>query len=103
MRFGLDEENLSLIKSVFEKHPEIREVIIFGSRAKGNYKEGSDIDFALKGKDIDNDLILRIQSELEELNSPYFFDVLDYNSIKDASLKEHIDRVGKLFYRSLED
>ncbi|MCW0484384.1 nucleotidyltransferase domain-containing protein [Gaoshiqia sediminis] len=49
MKFGLSETTISLLCSVFENYPEIEEVIIYGSRAKGNYREGSDIDITLKG------------------------------------------------------
>mgnify|MGYP001239243225 CR=1 FL=1 len=73
----------------------VEEVILFGSRAKGNYKKGSDIDLAIKGDGTSARLALTIQSYInEELPVPYMVDVLDYHSLQHLELKEHIDRVG---------
>jgi predicted nucleotidyltransferase len=73
-------------------------VIVYGSRALGNYNEGSDVDLALLGEDINQNTALRIQQKLEDLNTPYLFDVLAYNKLQDKSLKEHIDNIGTSIY-----
>jgi predicted nucleotidyltransferase len=73
-------------------------VIVYGSRALGNYNEGSDVDLALLGEDINQNTALRIQQKLEDLNTPYLFDVLAYNKQQDKSLKEHIDNIGTTIY-----
>jgi predicted nucleotidyltransferase len=97
--FGLTKEDLSKIIQVLKAFPEVQRGVIFGSRALGTYKRGSDIDIALFGKNL-NSIITRISYELnEELVLPYFFDLVDYNSISNQQLKEHIDRVGLLFYQ----
>jgi uncharacterized protein len=96
--FGLSEKTTNIIIEFFKKIPELKEVKIYGSRAKGNYKKGSDIDFAIFG-DIDYRLTSKIAAELDELPTPYKFDVTDYNSLKHLPLKDHIDRVGKTFYK----
>jgi uncharacterized protein len=98
--FGFSEESAEWILRVMRVFPEIDEAIIFGSRAKGNFKPGSDVDIAVKGNFPEYTYTERIRNMLQEgLYFPYFFDVVDYGHITDPALKEHIDRVGKLFYR----
>src|SRR5580693_1134968 len=99
MEFGLSDIVIERINNVFSKEPKIETVIIFGSRAKGNFKPGSDIDFALKGDGITHNDNLNISRMLDELNLPYLIDLINYNSITDKDVVEHIDRVGKVFYR----
>lgn len=99
-QFGLSQKSIESICGVFKLYPEIEEVIIYGSRAKGNYKPGSDVDLALKGKNIAYYTILEVKYTLEEkLPLPYFFDVVHYNDIGNSDLVDHIDRVGKIFYK----
>ena len=98
--FGLSAESTDWILRALKVFPEIDEAIIFGSRAKGTAKPGSDIDLAVKGSFPDYGFTERIRMMLQDgLNLPYFFDIVDYEHLSDQSLKEHIDRVGKVFYR----
>ena len=97
LKFGLDKKTIAKIQQVFEKYPQIEEVIIFGSRAKGNYKTGSDVDLALKGSALNLKIINRINNELDDLLLPYTFDLIDLSSISNTELLEHIKRVGKSF------
>src|SRR5688572_4809498 len=99
MKFGLTQETIDKINSVFEKYPQVDEVIIYGSRAKGDYREGSDIDFTLKGKDLSGELVSSIAFEIEELNTPYLFDVSLFDTLNSAELEAHIKRVGREFYK----
>jgi len=99
MKFGLSEKDISYIKGVVSTFPEIDKVIIFGSRAMGNYKNGSDIDLAIHGTNITSRLIHELHSNLEEdIPLPYFFDVLNYETLGNDNLKSHISKVGKRFY-----
>ena len=98
MKFGLADDTISKIHSVFVKYPELVEVIIYGSRAKGNYKEGSDIDLTLKGKELTDDIRSKISWDLEDLNTPYLFDVSMFHQLNAPDLEEHIKRVGQVFY-----
>ncbi len=95
--FGLRPEALELIRGVFRRHPEVRRVEVFGSRAIGRFEDQSDVDLALWG-DLDLRLIGRIASELDELPLPYTFDVKAYESIGHEPLKRHIDEFGKTLY-----
>jgi len=97
--FGLREDDIASIRHILSSYPEVRTGLIFGSRAKGNFKNGSDVDIALKGNDLTFKLILKISTELnEETLMPYHFDVLNYHTIQNEELIHHIDRIGVPFY-----
>ena len=95
--FGLDRDTIDLIKKLFQTFEKVEKVKIFGSRAKGNFKNSSDIDFAVYGE-INEKLLLHIASELDELPTPYKFDVIHYNDIENEKFKQSIDEFGKIFY-----
>lgn len=96
--FGLKNSDIHLIIKTLQSHPKIEEAILFGSRAMGNFKPGSDIDLALKGT-LDGNMIMEISVELNErLPLPFKFDVVAYASLEPGSLKDHIDQQGKSFY-----
>lgn len=98
MKFGLKEKDIETACNIFKAFNKINAVLIFGSRVLNSYKEGSDVDLALKG-DIDLDILAKVKYILEEeTNIPYFFDIIDYKSINNQALKEHIDKYGELFY-----
>jgi uncharacterized protein len=101
MDFGLNDKTINILKEFFSNYSQLDEVKIYGSRAKGDFKKGSDIDFAIYGN-IDFKLLRNICSKLEELPIPYKFDVTDYKTIENSKLKEHIDRIGKHFYKKGE-
>lgn len=98
--YGLLERDLKFNLEAVSKYPNIEEVIVFGSRATGNYKKGSDVDLAVKGQNIDRKMVNRISDDLnEEYPLPYFFNVVNYSNISNEELKKHIDFLGKLIYR----
>ena len=97
--FGISESSYQLIIETLRKFPEIDQATIFGSRAKGNFKKGSDIDIAIKGGNISPSLALDIAAVLNEKKPiPYFIDVISYDHISNQNLKDHIDRVGIILY-----
>jgi predicted nucleotidyltransferase len=98
MNSGLSEKAVAQIRAVFSKHPEVEKVILYGSRAKGNYKTGSDIDLTLLGTELTLKLVGQIQSEFEEGLLPYHFDLSIFSQITHSDLIEHIQRVGVVFY-----
>lgn len=102
MKYGLIERDFVYINEAIREFPEIAEVILFGSRAKGTYKIGSDVDLAIKGDRITYEITARFADCLnEEKPLPYFFDVVHYEAIADLNLKSHIDRVGIKIYARL--
>lgn len=98
LRFGLKKSVIEKICAVFAKYPEVDTVIIYGSRAKGNYKNGSDIDLSMKGKLLTLSLQFKIEDQIDDLLLPYSFDLSILEQITDTSVVEHINRVGKIFY-----
>ena len=98
MRFGLEEKTISKITDVFKKFEQIESVIIYGSRAKGTNREGSDIDLTLIGNNLDLKLLNIISDNLDNLLLPYKFDISIYNYLKNTDIIEHIKRVGINFY-----
>lgn len=98
-RFGLPQAALDKLDGVFALHPAIESVLIYGSRAKGNHRPGSDIDLALKGKAIAFDEFLAIENQIDDLMLPYSVDLSEYGKIDNPELIAHIDRVGVEIYR----
>jgi len=100
-RFGLLDTDIEAIVKTLSKYPKVKSAFIFGSRAKGTYEDGSDVDIALKGSELDFGTINSISYWLnEETNMPYEFDVLNYESLHEPALKEHIDRLGVEIYNN---
>lgn len=99
MSFGLPADTIQRMQQVFARYPAIEEVVIYGSRAKGNFRPGSDIDLALKGPKLDAALLSKLLTELDELNTPYLMDVSIYHQLQAQGLIEHIHNVGQVFYR----
>lgn len=97
---GLTKKDIDSIKAVFLKYAPIEKVLIYGSRAKGNYKPASDIDLTLIGENIDLNLQQEIEFELDDLMLPYKFDISIYHRITNPEFLDHINRVGKEFYTS---
>ena len=96
---GLSVKDLSSIVSVLSKEIKIESALIFGSRAKGNYKTGSDVDIVLKGANLDHETINNVSYFLnEESDMPYRFDVLNFNKITNKELVLHINRNGRTIY-----
>lgn len=100
MRFGLSDTVIRELQDVFRRHANIEKVLIFGSRSKGNYRAGSDIDLAVVGKDIDYNLLLTLQCEIDDLEMLYSIDLLDYQKQKGTPIGDQIDRVGQVFYEA---
>ena len=79
--------------------PEVQQVTLFGSRALGTHKPGSDVDLAVHGQDVTDDTVTQVRAALSELPLvPYFFDIVHYDSITAPALKEHIDTYGVPLY-----
>ena len=93
MKFGLSDTVIKELQDVFRRHANIKKVLIFGSRSKGNYRAGSDIDLAVIGSNIEYSQLLNILCEID-------VDLLDYQKKKGTPIGDHIDRVGQVFYEA---
>ena len=100
MKFGLSKTVIEELQKVFRRHANIEKVLIFGSRSKGNYRAGSDIDLAVIGKDLDYNQLLNIICEIEDLGLLYSVDLLDYQKKKGTPIGDYIDREGQIFYEA---
>ena len=98
MKYGLENSVIDAIQKVLLGFPEVEEAILYGSRAKGNYKNGSDIDITFKGENISLTVLNSIVNQLDDLLLPYTFDLSINNQISNPDLIEHINRVGLIFY-----
>ena len=94
--FGLPGRTLKELREYFATQNNIEKVLIYGSRAKGTYRNGSDIDFAIIGENLNTS---RIHSDLDNLPTPYKFDVLDYKSLTHEGMLNSIKTDGKVFYQ----
>ena len=91
---GLKDAQIKRILAVLHRNPKIREILLFGSRAKGNYQKGSDIDIAVSTDGLSMGELLQLKSALDDLMLPYNIDIVVYEDIQNRNLREHIDRVG---------
>lgn len=101
--FGLPESAIAQINAVFAQHPEIEKALLYGSRAKGNYREGSDIDLTLLGSALTYSILLQVETEIDDLLLPYLMDISLFSHIDNPDLVDHIERVGVVFYRRLRE
>ncbi len=99
MNFGLSNKTLTYIIDNIKEFSEIEGAKIYGSRALGNYKRGSDIDLVLLGAEVNEQIVLELSKRFnQELPLPYHFDVIAYGSIKNEALVEHIDQYGIIIF-----
>ena len=102
MKYGLTAQTIQAINQVFAKYIDVKSVILYGSRAKGNYHSGSDIDLTIDGEHISLITLHKIEHELDELLLPYKIDLSILKHIQNNDLLEHIKRVGKIFYQKVD-
>ena len=97
---GLTFETIRKIHQIFERYPDVDRVCLYGSRAKGNYHHGSDIDLTIMDDGVSSSQLLRMETELDNLLMPYKIDLSLFRNIKNSNLVDHIQRVGIDFYHA---
>ena len=102
MKYGLTDTTILKIHAVLENYPQVERAILYGSRAKGNYKNGSDIDLTLHGDELMLDVLYKILDDIDDLLLPYKIDLSIFHDISEPDVIEHIQRVGVLFYEKTE-
>jgi predicted nucleotidyltransferase len=100
MKYGLSDKNINIIKHIFKKYDAIDTVILYGSRARGNYHEGSDIDLTLHGENLDLKTLNKIRNDLDDTLLPYKFDLSIFRTIENQDILDHIKRIGITFYKN---
>jgi predicted nucleotidyltransferase len=99
MKYGLDDSTIALIHGVLIRYDQVEKAVIYGSRAKGNFKTGSDIDLTLYGgHELDLRVLSLVMDDIDDLLLPYSFDISIMHTITDQELLDHIQRAGELFY-----
>jgi uncharacterized protein len=99
MKYGLQDVTIQKIRTVLAGFPQVEKALLYGSRAKGNYKNGSDIDLTLCGDaNLTLKVLTNVMDELDDLLLPYTIDLSIFRDISDSNLIEHIRRVGVTFY-----
>ncbi len=99
MRHGLPQHTVDQIRGVLEQYPAVERAVLYGSRAKGNYKPGSDIDLTLHGTGLTPALCATIAEALDDLLLPYTIDLSVFAELRHPELEAHIQRVGVVFYQ----
>ncbi|MCC5907910.1 MAG: nucleotidyltransferase domain-containing protein [Balneolaceae bacterium] len=98
-RFGLTDRDMRTIQAIFQTYPAVESVHIFGSRAKGNHRIGSDLDLAIMNKGVSSKQIASIRGDFEQSSLPYNVDLVDFNRIDKKEFTDHIKRVGVPFFK----
>ena len=96
--FGLTDQEIQQLKVYLAAIPEIKRAWIYGSRAKGNYKDFSDVDLTLEGVALTRRHLLRLATQLHDSSLPYQFDLSLYDTLKNPELLSHIGRCGRIIY-----
>ena len=100
MKYGLSDQTLQKIRDVFLRYPQVEEAVLYGSRARGDYKNGSDIDLTLHGGDeLTHTILSRIANDLDDQLLPYTIDLSIFKNIHNSEMVEQIERVGVAFYK----
>lgn len=99
MSHGLSSSTVDKINGVLAQFPEVDKAVLYGSRAKGNYQPGSDIDLSLHGATLTPRMLADIADALDELMLPYSIDLSIFEQLNHAELREHIERVGIVLYQ----
>ncbi|WP_137169440.1 nucleotidyltransferase domain-containing protein [Marinomonas sp. FW-1] len=95
-QYGIPNQLLEKMSETFSKYPDIEKVTLFGSRATGNFRNGSDIDLSISTRK--SDIIPTLRIELDDLNSPYLIDLVDENNLTNQALLAQIRESGVVIY-----
>lgn len=99
----MTDDELNLLCSLFARHKEIEQVILYGSRARGTHKPFSDVDITLLGIGLTRSHLSRLMAEIDESSLPYFFDISLFAKLTNPDLIEQIERTGVVLYQRGEN
>lgn len=98
-QFGLSDKTLETVRAILATCPELEKALVYGSRAMGNYRTGSDIDITLIGAQLNMDMLFKLVRLFDESNLPYMVDLSIMANINNPNLIDHIKRVGQVLYQ----
>jgi len=90
---------MGFLTYIFSKYEQVTEVVLNGSRAKGNHHDRSDVDMVICNSTINSHVLGEIVLDINTSNFPYTIDIQLFKNLKNENLVEHIHRVGKTIYR----
>lgn len=99
MPYGLEQEDLTALVKILASNGKVDQIVLFGSRAKGSFDPGSDIDISISGKGLDTRDIIDCKVQIDGTSLPYKVDLIIYEKITEPMLRNHIDRVGINLYK----
>ena len=100
MQHGLSDQTLQKIRDVFVRYPQVEEAVLYGSRARGDYKNGSDIDLTLRGStELTHTILSQIANDLDDQLLPYTIDLSIFKNIRNPEMIEQIERIGVALYK----
>ena len=100
MEFGLTPAHRKIINSIFAQYPQIHQVLVYGSRATGNYRPGSDIDMTIsQGENLSTDILFKLMNDFDDSILPFFVDLSIFSQLTEPALIQHIQRVGRVIYQ----
>jgi len=97
--YGLQKTDINNVVAILQANKKIKKIVLFGSRAKGNFNKGSDVDIALIGDNLVLNDIFDLSLKIDNLFLPYKFDLIIFDRIKEKALVEHINRVGIILFQ----
>lgn len=99
MKYGLAQEDIEKMQGILIQFPLVEKAVLYGSRAKGNYRYNSDIDLTLLGEGLTLSILFALENDLDDLLLPYKIDLSILQKIENSDLLAHIERVGCAFYQ----
>ena len=101
--YGMTDDELELLCSLFARQREIERVILYGSRARGTHKPFSDVDITLLGVGLTRSHLSRLMGDIDESSLPYFFDISLFAKLTNPDLIEQIEQTGVVLYQRGEN
>ena len=98
MQYGLKDSVIHQIRQVFSRYEELEQALLYGSRAKGNFKPGSDIDLTLIGEGLNQKILTKLEDDIDDLMLPYTFDFSILKQVTNDDFIDHVKRIGIVFY-----
>ena len=98
MKYGLSAEIINQLQTVFQGYADIESVYMFGSRAAGTFRDGSDIDLAVIAPAMTDSTFTALWNEVDALPLVFKVDCIHFEQLENKVLKKKILEQGVQFY-----